>query len=80
MDRDSAPLREVLSSWIQVKDLTHLQDGANHKLQVKINEMANALEDNYEICFEFITTSELTESAKEDLSAFQREIAESEVL
>lgn len=77
---DSAPLREVLSSWIQVKDLIHLQDGANHKLQVKINEMANAIEDDYEICFELITTSELTESAKADLSAFQRELAESEVL
>lgn len=77
---DSEPLREVLSSWIQVKDLTHLQNGANHKLQIKINEMANALEDDYEICFELITTSELTESAKTDLSAFQRELAESEVL
>lgn len=77
---DAAPLREVLSSWIQVKDLIHLQDGANHKLQVKINEMANAIEDDYEICFELITTSELTESAKADLSAFQRELAESEVL
>ena len=77
---DSAPLREVLSSWIQVKDLIHLQDGANQKLQIKINEMANAIEDDYEICFELITTSELTESAKADLSAFQRELAESEVL
>ena len=77
---DATPLREVLSSWIQVKDLIHLQEGANHKLQVKINEMANAIEDDYEICFELITTSELTESAKADLSAFQRELAESEVL
>ena len=77
---DSAPLREVLSSWVQVKDLIHLQDGANQKLQVKINEMANSIEDDYEICFELITTSGLTESAKADLSAFQRELAESEVL
>lgn len=43
---DSTPLREVLSSWTQVKDLIHLQDGANQKLQVKINEMANAIEDD----------------------------------
>lgn len=42
--------------------------------------MANAIEDDYEICFELITTSGLTESAKADLSAFQRELAESEVL
>lgn len=77
---DAEPLREVLSSWIQIKDLTQLQDGANHKLQVKINEIANALEDDYEICFELITTSKLTDAAKADLSTFQRELAESEVL
>lgn len=77
---NAEPLREVLSSWIQIKDLSHLQEGANHKLQVKINEIANALDDDYEICFELITTAELTEPAKADLSAFQRELAESEVL
>ena len=77
---NAEPLREVLSSWIQIKDLSHLQEGANHKLQVKINEIATALDDDYEICFELITTSELTEAAKADLFAFQRELAESEVL
>ena len=45
---NAEPLREVLSSWIQIKDLSHLQEGANHKLQVKINEIANALDDDYE--------------------------------
>ena len=29
---DSEPLREVLSAWIQIKDLPHLQEGANQKL------------------------------------------------
>lgn len=77
---DAEPLREVLSAWTQIKDLTHLQDGANHRLQVKISEIANALEDDYEICFELITTSQLTASAKNDLAAFQRELAESETL
>lgn len=77
---DAEPLREVLSSWIQIKDLSHLQDGANQKLQVKISEMSNALDDDYEICFELITTSELTESAQADLIAFQRELMESETL
>ena len=43
-------------SWVQISDLEHLQDGANHKLQVKINEMASALEDDYEVCFELITS------------------------
>lgn len=43
---NAEPLREVLSSWIQIKNLAHLQEGANHKLQVKITEMADALEDD----------------------------------
>ena len=77
---DAEPLREVLSSWIQIKDLAHLQEGANHKLQVKITEMADALEDDYEICFELITTSELTEAAKADLAVFQGGLAESDNL
>ena len=77
---DAEPLREVLSSWIQIKDLEQLQDGANNKLQIKINEISNALDDDYEICFELITTSKLTESAEHDLAAFQKELSESETL
>lgn len=77
---NAEPLREVLSSWIQIKDLAHLQDGANQKLQVKINEMSTAIDDDYEICFELITTSSLTSSAQADLEAFQKELNESETL
>ncbi len=75
---DAEPLREVLSSWIQIQDLAHLQEGANHKLQMKISEISAAIDDDYEICFELITTSNLTESAKQDLDLFQRQIAENE--
>lgn len=75
---DAEPLREVLSSWVQIKDLAHLQEGANEKLQVKIVELANALEDEYELHFEFITTAGLTPAAKIDFEAFQKELAESE--
>ncbi len=77
---DSEPLREVLASWVQIKDLEKLQDSANDKLRVKINELSEAIEDNYEICFEFITTSELTDSAKNDLEVFSKELTESEEL
>lgn len=73
---DAEPLREVLSSWIQIKDLQKLQGNANEKIRIKINELSTALEDDYEICFELITTSELTESAKADLQIFQKEISE----
>ena len=77
---NAEPLREVLSSWVQIKDLPRLQEAANNKLQIKISEMASALEEDYEICFELITTATLTDSAKTDLEAFQKELAESEML
>lgn len=77
---DAEPLREVLSSWIQIQDLAHLQEGANHNLQVKISEMATALEDDYEVCFELITTSSLTDSAKRDLEVFQKKLSNNETL
>lgn len=77
---DGEPLREVLSSWVQIQDLPHLQNGANHRLQVKISEMAAALEEDYEVCFELITTGTLTESARHDLEAFQKELSDSETL
>lgn len=73
-------LREVLSSWIQIKNLKELQDSANEKLKVKINELATALEDDYEVCFELITTAGLTEDAKKDLAVFQKELAENDTL
>lgn len=77
---DAEPLREVLSSWIQIKNLSQLQEAANEKLKVKINEIATALDDDYEICFELITTSDLTDSAKRDLELFQKTLSESETL
>jgi len=77
---DAVPLREVTSSWIQIKNLAKLQEAANEKLKAKISEIATALEDDYEVCFELITTSSLTDSAKSDLAAFRTELAESEIL
>jgi len=60
---DAEPLREVLSSWIQIKDLARLQNVANSKLQRKLSELAAALDDDYEVSFELIATGGLTESA-----------------
>ena len=73
---NAEPLREVLSSWIQIKDLSKLQDGANEKLKTKICELSSAIEDDYEICFELITTSSLTEAAQNDLNTFRNQISE----
>ena len=52
---DSKPLREILSSWTQIKDLQHLQENANEKLKAKIIEISSALDDDYEVCFELLT-------------------------
>jgi len=72
---DAEPLREVLSSWIQIKDLARLQNAANPKLQRKLSEVATALEQDYEVSFELCTTGTLTESARKDLKTFQQELA-----
>jgi len=73
---DAEPLREVLSAWIQMRDLVRLQEVANSKLKQKLSEVARALEDEYEVCFELITTAGLTESARSDLATFQEQLAE----
>ena len=73
---DAEPLREVLSSWIQIRDLARLQEVGNNKLKRKLSELAGALDDEYEICFELITTSTLTHAAHEDLATFQKQLSE----
>lgn len=41
-----------------------------------MSELAKAFEDEYEVSFELITTSKLTEAATADLEVFQRKLAE----
>ncbi|MEW6450772.1 MAG: AIPR family protein [Pseudomonadota bacterium] len=72
---DAEPLRETLSSWMQVKDLARLQTVANTKLQRKLSEVASALDDEYEVSFELITTGSLTDAARNDLETFQQALA-----
>ena len=73
---DAEPLREVLSSWMQLRDLVRLQQVSNQNLQRKLSEVAKAFEDEYEVCFELVTTSNLTQGAKNDLETFQKQLAE----
>jgi hypothetical protein len=68
---DHQPLHEVLAAWLQLQNLASLQENANQKLKVKLETVSTALEDDYEIVFELITTGQLTESAKKDLKHFQ---------
>jgi GR25 family glycosyltransferase involved in LPS biosynthesis len=72
---NAEPLREVLSSWIQIKDLERLQKGANPKLAKKLIELARALDEDYEVAFEIITTGVFTEAAQHDLQTFQEQLA-----
>ncbi len=72
---DAAPLREVLSSWLQFRDLVRLQEVGNYKLKRKLSEVARAFEDDYEIAFELITTASLTDAASLDLATFQEQLA-----
>ncbi|TAN01871.1 MAG: AIPR protein [Chitinophagaceae bacterium] len=73
---DGEPLREVLSSWVQLRDLVRLQEVGNGKLKRKLSEVSRVLEDEYEISFELITTGELTQAAKNDLATFQQQLAQ----
>jgi hypothetical protein len=73
---DAGPLRETFASWLQLRDLKNLQENANGKLKRKLSEVAHALEQDYEIAFELITTSKLTEAATNDLAHFQAQLAD----
>ena len=77
---DSEPLREVLSSWVQLKNIVRLQETGNEKLKRRLSDVATALDDEYEVVFELITTGELTAPAKEDVKSFQEQLVADEEL
>lgn len=78
---DAEPIREVVAAWLEMKNLEKLQSQSNNKLQVKINEISEALNDeDYSLCFELVTTGELTPSATKDWESFQEQINDDENL
>lgn len=77
---DAEPLREVLSAWLQLKDLARLQETANNKLKMKLAEVAIALDDDYDVMFELLTTGTLTPSAQGDFATFQAQFAKADDL
>lgn len=78
---DAQPLREVLSSWVQLKDLVKLQETGNEKLKCRLADLSRVLEeDEHKIVFELITTAALTDSAKDDFRAFQEQLTQAEDL
>ena len=75
---DHQPLHEILAAWLHIRDLPSLQATCNAKLKVKLEAVAEALREDYEVEFELVTTGQLTQSAKDDLNTFQDQIAEFE--
>jgi AIPR protein len=67
---DSEPLREILGAWVRLQDLQALQMDCNEKLKLKLEAVRNALDDEYRLEFELLTTGVLTDAAKADLKAF----------
>ena len=72
------PLREVLASWAHLRDIVSLQETGNQKLKRRLTEVGNAIEDDYSVTFELIITGLLSESASDDLAAFQQMLADDE--
>jgi len=75
---DAEPLREVLSSWVQLKDLVSLQENCNDRLKRRLSEVSIGLDDDYDVVFELITTGSLTAGAQSDLATFQANLAEAD--
>ena len=77
---DGEPLKEVLGAWIRFQDLEALQRDANDRLKRKLEAVRKALEDEYEVTFELLTTGTLTDAAKADLKAFADQLEDSDDL
>lgn len=73
---DAEPLREVLSAWIRLQDLGALQKDCNERLKKKIEAIRLALDDDYHVDFELLTTGTLTDAAQDDLRAFADKFSE----
>jgi len=75
---DGAPLKEVLGAWMRLQDLPALQKDCNERLKKKIEAVRLALDDDYRVEFELLTTGTLTTAAHADLKAFSETMAEQE--
>jgi hypothetical protein len=73
---DATPLREVLSAWMRLKDLRRLQLDCSGKLAERLEAMRLALEDDYEVHLELLTTGTLTPAAAADFEAFREQLAD----
>src|SRR5207253_3653842 len=75
---DHQPLHEVLAAWLQIRNLPALQENCNEKLKVKLEAVSEALQDDYDVEFELVTTGVLTDAAQRDFALFNETIGEFE--
>ncbi|WP_437688485.1 AIPR family protein [Sorangium sp. So ce176] len=66
---DATPLREVTMAWTRLKNLPKLQLECSGRLAERLEAMRVALEDDYEVHFELLTTGSLTPAAATDFDA-----------
>jgi hypothetical protein len=73
---DAEPLREVLAAWVRLQDLAALQKDCNDRLKKKIEAIRSALDEDYHVDFELLTTGVLTDSAQADFTAYADKFSE----
>ena len=74
---DSGPLNEILSAWVRIQNLQSLQTDGNDKLKERIESLRQAVDDEYDIVFELLTTGNLTDAAEKDLKEFSNRLEQS---
>jgi hypothetical protein len=70
-------LQEILSAWVRIQDLHSLQTDGNDKLKERIEALRQALDDEYDITFELLTTGKLTHAADSDFKVFAEKLEQS---
>ena len=77
---DGGPIQEVLTAWMRLQKLDTLQKDCNERLKKKIEAIRTALDEDYRVEFELLTTGTLTKAAQDDLKGFAEQVAEFEDL
>ena len=73
---DGGPIQEVLTAWLRIQKLDSLQKDCNERLKKKIEAVRTALDEDYRVEFELLTTGTLTQAAQDDLKAFTKQVSE----
>ena len=72
---DGGPIQEVLTAWLRIQQLDSLQKNCNERLKKKIEAVRTALDEDYRVEFELLTTG-VTQAARADLKGFAEQVSE----